>query len=136
MLAPNFSLAEGAGSLYLGGLQNDEQTGNDTMTHSLQAALEKRRKSGNLRALKVFEGADFCSNDYLGLARFPIKAEALGSGSTGSRLIAGHAPAIEHLEERIAAFHGFEAALLFSSGYAANTGLLLYCRARGRDFVR
>ena len=104
------------------------------MTHSLQAALEKRRKSGNLRALKVFQGADFCSNDYLGLARFPIKAGALGSGSTGSRLIAGHAPAVEHLEERIAAFHGFEAALLFSSGYAANTGLLS-CIAGPEDAI-
>lgn len=104
------------------------------MTHPLQAALERRRKSGNLRELKVFEGADFCSNDYLGLARFPIKAGALGSGSTGSRLITGHASALEHLEERLAAFHGFEAALLFSSGYAANTGLLS-CIAGAEDAI-
>lgn len=75
---------------------------------------------------------DFASNDYLGLARSPIFLQALQEetarikriGSTGSRLLTGNSPYAEELEMRIAAFHGFEAALLFGSGYMANLGLL------------
>lgn len=98
---------------------------------SLQSALEERKKAGNLRSLHDIEGVDFCSNDYLGLARFPLETRPVKSGSTGSRLISGHNQALAQLENDIAAFHGFEQALFFSSGYAANTGLMS-CIA-GRD---
>lgn len=71
-----------------------------------------------------------CSNDYLGLARDPAHsaavlaaAAALPSGAGASRLVSGNLAAHEALEARLAAWTGHEAALLFSSGYAANTGL-------------
>ena len=72
-----------------------------------------------------------CSNDYLGLANHPKIREAakkaideFGFGSGASRLVSGtRRPHIE-LEKRIAEFKGTEAALLFNSGYAANTGII------------
>lgn len=75
---------------------------------------------------------DFASNDYLGLSRSPLflsktyaETERLQRiGSTGSRLLTGNSPYAMELEERIAQFHRFEAALLFGSGYMANLGLL------------
>ena len=75
---------------------------------------------------------DFASNDYLGLARSPVFLKAIQEetsrigriGSTGSRLLTGNSAYAEELEKRIAAFHGFEAALLFGSGYLANLGLI------------
>jgi len=100
--------------------------------------LLKRRALGNLRQLQV--GAppiDFSSNDYLGLARSSeLAAEALeeysrhrggvlsGLCSTGSRLLTGNSIYAQNLEERIAAFHGYEAGVLFNCGYMANVGLL------------
>lgn len=74
---------------------------------------------------------DLCSNDYLALSTHPgLRAslskalERLPLGSTGSRLVRGNHPAFRRAEERFARFKGAEAALLFSSGYLANTGLL------------
>lgn len=74
---------------------------------------------------------DFASNDYLGLAgdsRVGCAAiELLGSGSTGAgaaRLISGTHPVHIELEREIAEFKGVDAALLFGSGYAANTGTI------------
>src|SRR5260370_180070 len=72
------------------------------------------------------------SNDYVGLAADPrlklpaIEAVAQTSrtGSTGSRLLSGHAVVWDELEEEFAEFAGTPAALYFNSGYAANTGLL------------
>ncbi len=52
-------------------------------------------------------------------------------GSTGSRLLTGNSPYCEELESKIAAYHGEEAGLIFSSGYAANVGLL--SAIAGRD---
>lgn len=71
------------------------------------------------------------SGDYLGLADDPrVKAAAaralatFGAGTGGSRLTTGTVPLHIRLEEGLAAFSGSEAALVFSSGYAANVGLL------------
>lgn len=71
------------------------------------------------------------SGDYLGLAadaRVTGEAAralaAFGAGCGGSRLTTGTLPLHGRLEQRLAAFGGSEAALLFSSGYAANVGLL------------
>lgn len=73
----------------------------------------------------------FASNNYLGLAndkRLVYAAETtlheFGVGSSGSRLITGHTDWHQKLEERISAFKRTEAALLFSSGYLANVGVL------------
>jgi 8-amino-7-oxononanoate synthase len=80
----------------------------------------------------------FCSNDYLGLARDPRLAEALagharagGTGSGAAHLVAGHGPEHQALEEELAAFTGFPRALLFSTGYMANLGLLGALAQRG-----
>jgi 8-amino-7-oxononanoate synthase len=72
-----------------------------------------------------------CSNNYLGLAEHPALAQAAraaleryGSGSGASRLISGNMDLHEELEQRIAGFKGTDAAILFNSGYAANTGAI------------
>lgn len=73
----------------------------------------------------------FCSNDYLGLAADPrlIRAshaalDELGVGAGASRLISGTSPAHLAAEQRLARLVGHPAALLFSTGYAANVGAL------------
>jgi 8-amino-7-oxononanoate synthase len=72
-----------------------------------------------------------CSNDYLGLSGHPALREAAtkamelyGFGSGASRLISGTRALHMELENRIAAFKGTQSALLFNSGYAANTGII------------
>jgi len=69
--------------------------------------------------------------DYLGLAGHPDIAAALkagvdqyGTGSGASHLISGHSTAHQHLEEQLAAFTGRPRALLFSTGYMANLGVI------------
>ncbi|AKN71789.1 8-amino-7-oxononanoate synthase [Streptomyces sp. PBH53] len=92
---------------------------------------EARRRAGLVRTLRPRPAdsplLDLASNDYLGLARHPevtaAAAEAArtwGGGSTGSRLVTGTTALHTELERALAAFCGFEAALVFSSGYAAN----------------
>ncbi len=72
-----------------------------------------------------------CSNDYLGLSGHPALRDAAakamahyGFGSGASRLISGTSVLHKELEDRIAAFKGARSALLFNSGYAANTGII------------
>ncbi|WP_031554695.1 8-amino-7-oxononanoate synthase [Parvularcula oceani] len=85
-----------------------------------------------LRALAPRRGRDFASNDYLALSADPrLKAAVAAAldrgvpiGSGGSRLLRGNDPEHEALEEEAARFFGAEAALLFASGFAANTALL------------
>jgi glycine C-acetyltransferase/8-amino-7-oxononanoate synthase len=79
-----------------------------------------------------------CSNNYLGLADHPrvrqAAAEAAmrwGVGSGASRLISGNMKLHRRLEERLAAFKGYDAALLFGSGYLANTGTIAALARRG-----
>ena len=74
---------------------------------------------------------NFASNDYLGLAGDPRLAAAAtaaiatyGTGSTGSRLLSGHRPIHQELEQAIAHLKGTEDAIVFSSGYLANLGTL------------
>ncbi|MGZ3452527.1 MAG: aminotransferase class I/II-fold pyridoxal phosphate-dependent enzyme, partial [Polyangiales bacterium] len=64
---------------------------------------------------------NLCSNDYLSLASRPA---AGGAGAGASRLIAGDLAVHRELETALAAWLGTEAALVFSSGYAANVGVL------------
>ncbi|MBV9988760.1 MAG: 8-amino-7-oxononanoate synthase [Chitinophagaceae bacterium] len=95
----------------------------DFLKHKLQA----RRDDHSLRSLRIVDGmVDFCSNDYLGLAKNGLlrHAHELASGSTGSRLLTGNSALAEETERMIAAFHQAESALLFNSGYDANLGLL------------
>ena len=98
----------------------------------LWTKLEERRQQNAIRTLCLPTGKiDFCSNDYLGIAK-QLTANCqpsttdyhLSSGSTGSRLLAGNYPLIEEVEQQIAAFHQSGSALIFNSGYDANIGLL------------
>ena len=73
----------------------------------------------------------FASNDYLGLTQHPAgraaageAIDAYGAGSGSARLIVGSRPVHSRLEERIAAWRRTEAAVLFTTGYAANLGVL------------
>ncbi|MFJ3025343.1 8-amino-7-oxononanoate synthase [Streptomyces tendae] len=90
-----------------------------------------RREAGLVRVLRPRPAAspllDLASNDYLGLARHPevvegaaAAARTWGGGATGSRLVTGTTALHAELERELAGFCGFEAALVFSSGYAAN----------------
>jgi 8-amino-7-oxononanoate synthase len=112
---------------------------------SWKAALRKELHSleyrGLSRTLDEVHGVNLCSNDYLGLAEHPALREALLEaighvsrvGGTGSRLLSGQAPEWRELETRFAEFAGTEAALFFTTGYAANTGLL--AAVAGKDDV-
>ena len=80
----------------------------------------------------------FCSNDYLGLANdarilaaFKQGAERYGVGSGASHLVSGHSSAHHALEEELAAFVGAPRALLFSTGYMANLGVVSALLGRG-----
>ncbi len=106
--------------------------------------LEELRDRGLHRRLRLVEGPQgprvtldgrpvllLCSNDYLGLANHPdvrgAAAEAAlewGAGAGASRLISGSMTPHRRLERRLARFKGQEAALLFGSGYLANTGAI------------
>ena len=91
--------------------------------------LQERKDQQSLRALKFppQRSIDFCSNDYLGVVTNSlIKVDQSHSrtGSTGSRLLSGNYEKIENAEQKIAAFHDSEAALIFNSGYDANLGVL------------
>lgn len=97
-------------------------------------ALKEREQADLLRHMpSAAQDMDFCSNDYLGLARDEglrrriaalVQRRAPPHGATGSRLISGNHPELETLESRLAEFYRAEAALVFSSGFAANLGLL------------
>jgi len=80
----------------------------------------------------------FCSNDYLGLANHPDVVAALregaglyGAGSGAAHLVTGHSEAHHRLEEQLAEFTGRPRALLFSTGYMANLGVISTLAGRG-----
>jgi 8-amino-7-oxononanoate synthase len=88
----------------------------------------------NLRRRRELAGdgrINFCSNDYLGLAQDPrlaaVMADAAqrhGAGAGASHLVSGHCGEHEALERDVAQFIGRERALVFSTGYMANLGVL------------
>ena len=97
----------------------------------IDAARDERRRAGLVRTLRPRPAEspllDLASNDYLGLARHPEitdgaarAARLWGAGATGSRLVTGSTELHARLETELADFCGFEAALVLSSGYAAN----------------
>ncbi|MCB5169380.1 8-amino-7-oxononanoate synthase [Streptomyces bambusae] len=97
----------------------------------IDEAAAARERAGLVRTLRPRPAAsdllDLASNDYLGLTRHPetvAAAEAAlhrwGAGATGSRLVTGTTELHGDLERELADFCGFQAALVFSSGYAAN----------------
>lgn len=85
---------------------------------------------------------DFCSNDYLGLAGHPQVVEAFidaardsGVGARASHLITGHQPEHDALEREFAGYTGRERALVFSTGYMANIGLVGALATRGASVL-
>ena len=118
---------------------------------NLAAALKARRAAQLYRRRRVLQspqGAEvvvdgkpclnFCSNDYLGLANHPQVVSAFqqglsryGAGSGASHLVCGHSAAHEELEEALAHFSGRPRALLFSTGYMANLGVVQALAGRG-----
>jgi len=112
------------------------------LPESLRQKLEDRESKGAYRRLKTVNNlVDFCSNDYLGLARsLELKAAVAAEwqkypdvplGATGSRLLSGNYAYTEETEAQIASFHGAEAALLYNAGFAANTGFFSVVPQRG-----
>ena len=99
-----------------------------------QQQLAERTQKHLLRNVQVFDDKPyhaFISNDYLGLANHPAlkkalidSAEQYGTGSGASHLLGGHSHAHQQLEEELAAFTGRDRALLFSTGYMANLGVM------------
>src|ERR1700747_581223 len=104
----------------------------DKIVREMESALANLRERSQLREFARLPGVNFCSNDYLGLAEdlrlklavLEAVEESARVGGAGSRLLSGHDPVWNELEEEFASFVGTEAALYFSSGYAANLGLL------------
>jgi len=106
--------------------------------------LERQKKDNLFRILKpatlrqrasicigAKEYIDFSSNDYLGLSSHPklkeasrIALEQFGTSCSASRLLSGDLEIFHRLEEKVAAFKGKEAALVFNSGYQANLGII------------
>jgi len=106
--------------------------------------LERIAQQGGYRSRRIIESPqgiylhidgrrllNFCSNDYLGLANHPdiIKAfksaaDHFGVGSGSAHLVCGHSTAHHALEEELAEFTGRDRALLFSTGYMANIGVI------------
>jgi 8-amino-7-oxononanoate synthase len=116
----------------------------------IEEELAGRRVAGLERLPLVFEAVgaharhagagvlNFASNDYLGLAGDARVVEGAmaalrewGAGATASRLVAGTLECHERLEGRLAAFKGYEAGLLFGSGYSANAGIVGAVAGRG-----
>ncbi|HEY0199571.1 MAG TPA: 8-amino-7-oxononanoate synthase [Rhodanobacter sp.] len=112
------------------------------------AARESAQLRRRLRTIEHAQGPwletggrrllSFCSNDYLGLAQHPQLIAAFkrvaddeGVGSTSAHLICGHRAEHAALEEALAEWTGRERALLFSTGYMANLGVLQALLARG-----
>ncbi len=106
--------------------------------------IAELRRAGLERKLRLVEGSQgprvlmggtqvmlLCSNNYLGLADHPRvrraaaeAAERFGAGAGASRLISGNMTLHQRLEESLAEFVGAESALLFGSGYLANSGII------------
>lgn len=121
------------------------------MNRTIQNELEELRSQGLYRGTRLITGRQsarvtlagreallLCSNNYLGLAGHPALAEAsiraierFGASSGASRLVSGTMELHEQLEQAVAAFKGTEAALIFNSGHAANTGIIPALVGRG-----
>jgi len=110
----------------------------------LQHLLEQRQQDNLYRTRLTHENThtpmltiagktylNFCSNDYLGLANHPRLVDSLqqnvnkyGVGSGASHLVTGHSDIHHEAEQILAEFVGRERALLFSTGYMANLGIV------------
>jgi 8-amino-7-oxononanoate synthase len=122
-----------------------------SLLEELQAGLQKLDEHQLRRHRRVLESAqgarvqvdgrallNFCSNDYRGLANHPALRQAAGQaierfgvGSGAAHLVCGHQAPHEQFEADFAAWIGLPAALLFSTGYMANLGVITALLGRG-----
>jgi 8-amino-7-oxononanoate synthase len=122
-----------------------------SLTTELRAELAALERDGLKRRRRLLDAPcsplarvggrqliSFCSNDYLGLANDPALIEAActgarqwGVGSGASHLVSGHLTPHEALEQKLAAFTGFDRALLMTTGYMANLGIVPALVGRG-----
>ena len=121
------------------------------MLNALQKELDQRKADGLLRQRRLLDSPQaehivtndkkylsFCSNDYLGLANHPALIAAMqvaagdsGVGSGASGMVTGHHRYHDNLEKQLAKFVQMPAALVFSTGYMANIGVLGALVGRG-----
>src|SRR5262245_59759741 len=100
----------------------------DRRRHGLYRTRRRLQSAQGVRVVrKGREYLNFSSNDYLALAADPRLALAAsralrryGSGAGASPLVSGWTPPLRRLERKLAKWEGTEAALVFSSGFAAN----------------
>jgi len=123
---------------------------------ALHARLQARERAGRYRRRRLREGPPgpwmtvdgrrllaFASNDYLGLAgdprlraAFAQAAERYGVGAGAAHLLGGHTPVHHRLEEALAEHLGQPRALLFSTGYMANLGVIAALVRRGERVLQ
>lgn len=121
----------------------------------MQADLRQLKEQGVFRSRRIVCGPqgvevevdgrlaiNFCSNDYLGLANHPAIVQAAarglaqyGVGSGAAHLICGHSSAHHALEQELAEFTGRSKALLFSTGYMANLGIIATLASRNAPIL-
>jgi 8-amino-7-oxononanoate synthase len=112
------------------------------LSQRLQEKLHQRQEEGNLRRLSLSTAQhDFFSNDYLGLANNQELRQIIDEkyhqladrriGATGSRLLSGNSSYAIRLEQKLAKIFRGEAALLFNSGYNANSALISCISQKG-----
>lgn len=133
----------------------NDRAGHSLLDRRLEAELARIRAADLYRVRRAVSGGhgvdievegrhyvNFCSNDYLGLAADPRPAAAAqrvlarcGTGSGAAALITGYDVEHARLEEALADFLGRPRALLFSSGWAANLGVLRALLGRGDRLI-
>ena len=133
------------------GRPDDERAGRIDLLQRMAIRTSERARTDLLRHARTIDHTQgpwlesggrrllaFCSNDYLGLAQHPQLIAAFkrvaddeGVGSTAAHLVCGHRREHAMLEDAVAAWTGRERALLFSSGYMANLGVMQALLGRG-----
>jgi 8-amino-7-oxononanoate synthase len=108
-----------------------EKLGNLKRKNLLRFLKDRESTQGPRILLNGREFINFSSNDYLGLANHPYiinkvkkAVDEYGFGAGASRLLSGGSILHKDLEEKVASFKNTESALVFNSGYAANTGVI------------
>lgn len=123
-------------------LRRVSQEISDLTQRNLLRTLDARRScQGGRIEIDGRELVNFCSNDYLGMSsdkaviqRVSEEVKAFGVGSGSASLLSGRSSLHDELEKKLARFVGTESALIFSSGYLANTGGIPALMGR-KDFI-
>jgi 8-amino-7-oxononanoate synthase len=109
---------------------------------SLYRSLHANRRGPQAKVTRAGrELLSFCCNDYLGLSQHPAVIEAsvqatrdFGAGAGASRFVSGEHPLYRQLETALARFKGYQDAVIFGSGYLANSGVIP-CLAGPEDLL-